>query len=44
MIRCEIPVASDADRLLYGGLPLLMPVLDKLGAGALLIGGLATTA
>lgn len=44
MIRCEIPVASDADRLLYEGLPLLMPVLDKLGAGALLIGGLATTA
>ncbi len=44
MIRCEIPVVGDADRLLYEGLPLLMPVLDELGEGALLIGGLATTA
>jgi hypothetical protein len=44
MLRCEIPVKSDADRLLYEGLPLLIPVLDELGEGALLIGGLATMA
>ena len=44
MLRCEIPVKSDADRLLYEGLPPLMPVLDQLGEGALLIGGLATMA
>jgi hypothetical protein len=44
MLRCEISVKSDADRLLYEGLPLLMPVLDELGEGALLIGGLATMA
>jgi hypothetical protein len=44
MLRCEIPILSDADRLLYEGLPLLIPVLDELGEGALLIGGLATMA
>jgi hypothetical protein len=44
MLRCEIPVKSDADHLLYEGLPPLMPVLDELGEGALLIGGLATMA
>ncbi len=44
MLRCEIPVKSEADRLLYEGLPPLMPVLDQLGEGALLIGGLATMA
>jgi hypothetical protein len=42
MLRCEIDVRSGADRLLYEGLPLLAPVLDELGDGALLIGGLAT--
>jgi hypothetical protein len=29
MLRCEIPILSDADRLLYEGLPLLVPVLDE---------------
>jgi hypothetical protein len=44
VLRCEIAVVGEADRLLYEGLPLLMPVLDELDDGALLIGGLATTA
>lgn len=44
MIRCEIPIAGPADRLLAHGLNLLTPVLDELGDGALLIGGLAVAA
>lgn len=44
MLRCDIAVAGGADQLLYEGLPLLMPVLDELDQGAVLIGGLATTA
>lgn len=44
MLRYEIAVHSGADRLLYEGLPLLRPVLDGLGDGAVLIGGLATAA
>jgi hypothetical protein len=44
MLRCDIAVASGADQLLYEGLPMLMPVLDELDRGAVLIGGLATMA
>ncbi|MHB1537604.1 MAG: hypothetical protein ACYCUM_10540 [Solirubrobacteraceae bacterium] len=44
MLRYELEVAGPADRLLAEGLPLLMPVLDELGDGALLIGGLAVAA
>ncbi|HEY1688980.1 MAG TPA: hypothetical protein VGF95_08970 [Solirubrobacteraceae bacterium] len=39
-----MPVAGRAYKLLAQGLPLLEPVLDRLGDGALLIGGLSVTA
>lgn len=44
MLRCELSVTGPADRLLAQGLPLLAPVLERLGDGALLIGGLSVTA
>ena len=37
-------VAGPADRLLIAGLVELQPVIEELGDGALLIGGIATTA
>lgn len=43
-MRYEITVSGDADRVLYEGLPSLQPVLDRLGPGARLIGGLASAA
>jgi hypothetical protein len=43
-MRYEIEVVSDADRVLYEGLPSLQPVLDRLGPSARLIGGLAGAA
>lgn len=44
MLELRILVASEADRLLFEGLPHLKPVLAELGDGAIVIGGLATTA
>lgn len=44
MLRCELSVTGPTDRLLAQGLPLLAPVLEQLGDGALLIGGLSVTA
>jgi hypothetical protein len=44
MLELRILVASEADRLLFEGLPHIEPVLAELGDGAILIGGLATTA
>lgn len=44
MLRTEIKVRTEADRLLYEGLPHLRPVLKQLGDKALLIGGLAAAA
>jgi hypothetical protein len=44
MLDFEITVRTPADRLLYEGLPVLAPALDRLGDGALLTGGLAVAA
>lgn len=44
MPTLRIDVTSPADRLLYEGLPHLQPVVESLGGGAMLIGGLAATA
>ena len=44
MPEMRIDVAGPADRLLFEGLPHLAPVLEALGDGAMLIGGLATAA
>lgn len=44
MPTLRIEVTSPADRLLFEGLPHLQPVLESLGSGAMLIGGLAATA
>lgn len=44
MLEFEIEVRTPADRLLYEGLPLVAPALEKLGDGALLVGGLAVAA
>lgn len=40
----RIDVTGPADRLLFAGLPHLQPVIDDLGDGVMLIGGLAATA
>lgn len=40
----RIDVTGPADRLLFEGLPHLQPVIDELGDGTMLIGGLAATA
>ena len=44
MPTLRIDVTGSADRLLFEGLPHLQPVLESLGNGAMLIGGLAATA
>jgi len=44
MLEFEITVRTPADQLLYEGLPLLAPALEKLDSGALLVGGLAVAA
>lgn len=44
MLEFEITVGTPADELLYEGLPLLAPALEKLDSGALLVGGLAVAA
>ncbi|HEX3608683.1 MAG TPA: hypothetical protein VHU14_03285 [Solirubrobacterales bacterium] len=44
MPTLKIDVSGPADHLLFEGLPHLQPVIDELGDGALLIGGLAATA
>ncbi len=44
MPTSRIDVTGPADRLLFEGLPHLQPVIDDLGDGAMLIGGLAATA
>lgn len=44
MLELRILVASEADRLLFEGLPHLEPVFAELGDGAIVIGGIATTA
>ncbi len=44
MPTLRIDVTGPADRLLFEGLPHLQPVIDDLGDGAMLIGGLAATA
>lgn len=40
----RIDVTGPADRLMFEGLPHLQPVIDELGDGVMLIGGLAATA
>jgi hypothetical protein len=44
MPTLRIDATGPADRLLFEGLPHLQPVIDELGDGAMLIGGLAATA
>jgi hypothetical protein len=44
MPKLRIDVTGPADRLMFEGLPHLQPVIDELGDGAMLIGGLATSA
>ena len=44
MLELRILVAGEADRLLFEGLPYLEPVFAELGDGAIVIGGIATTA
>lgn len=44
MPQLAIPVRGPADRLLLAGLSALDPILEELGDGVLLIGGLATAA
>jgi hypothetical protein len=44
MPASRIDVTGPADRLLFEGLPHLQPVIDNLGDGVMLIGGLAATA
>lgn len=44
MPTLRIDVTGPADRLLFEGLPHLQPMIDDLGDGAMLIGGLAATA
>lgn len=44
MPTLRIDASGPADRLMFEGLPHLQPVIDELGDGAMLIGGLAATA
>jgi hypothetical protein len=44
MPELRIDASGPADRLMFEGLPHLQPVIDQLGGGAMLIGGLAATA
>lgn len=44
MLELRILVASEADRLLFEGLSHLEPLFAEFGNGAIVIGGVATTA